>query len=154
MILEIAGLLLFLGVALFLLLPMRRGIQRQARQGRWPRVQALVAEHRIREEGHSGFREFRVQYEYGGVAHDRWVGVADGTRHTMLSDSRATNIYKAVRARMAKHPVGSQLAVMVNPENMDEAYFVERELPVLVIFFVVLGVFAVFLAMFAFVAFS
>lgn len=154
MILEIGGLLLLVGVALFFLLPMRHGMRRQARQGKWPRVAALVKEHRIREEGENGFREFRAQYRHGGANHDRWVGVADGTSHTMISDDSSASIYDAVRARMAKQPIGSQLAVMINPENRDEAYFVERELPVKAIFYVVLAVFVAFFAMVCFIVFS
>jgi hypothetical protein len=66
----------------------------------------------------------------------------------------ASRIEAAVRKRMAKHPVGSQLAVMVNPTDTNEAYFVERELPARLIFFVALGVFALFFALFAFIAFA
>lgn len=153
MILQIGGLLLLVGVALFFLVPMWRAMQRQTRQGAWPRVQALITEHREREDAIRMLVQFRVQYEYGGQAYDRWVGVVDGTSLTMVGGKRGTDaVARSLRAFWAKHPVGSQLPVMINPENTKEAYFAERELPMRVIFFLSLAVFAVFFAVFAFIS--
>ncbi len=154
MILEIGGLVLFVAVALLLLMPIVRGAARQRVQGTWPRVQARVTEHRLRRQGNDGFREYRVQYEYGGVAHDRFVGVADGSRHHLLASSSAIKVERALRHRMANHPVGSLLPVMVNPANPDEAYFVERELPARLIAIVTTAILALFFAAFLLVAFA
>jgi hypothetical protein len=148
MILEIAGLLVFLAVAAFLLVPMYRSGGRQRRQAAWPRVQALIKGRRIRTSGNRLYREYFVQYEYAGAAQERWVGVPDATFHTESHEPGGISTHRAVEARMAKHPDGSKLEVMIHPDNPDEAYFADRELPARTLAYVATAIFAVFFLLF------
>ena len=151
MILEIGGLLVFLAVGAFLLVPMYRSGGRQRRQAGWPRVQALVKDRRIRTSGTRLYREYFVQYEHAGAVHERWVGVPDGTFHT-ASDEPGMSTPRALKAQMAKHPDGSKLEVMVHPDNPDEAYFADRELPARTLAYVATVIFAIFFLVFLYVA--
>jgi hypothetical protein len=155
MILEIAGLALFLAVAAFLLVPMFRSKGREAVQSRWPRVPAEVLQHRLREKGNSGFEEYLVRYSHGGVQHERFVGSPDGSGVTLTGNESHVNIRENLRDRMARRrPVGSMTEIMVNPANPAEAYTLDREVPVRVLAWVVSAIFAVFFVIFVVIAFE
>lgn len=156
MTLEIGGLVLLVVVALVLVVPIYRSGTRQKLQATWPRVDARVQEHRLRVvEQIRGFAEYRVEYEYGGATCTRWVGAPDGSSHTMVASSSAgISVEEAVRHRMARHPVGSTLEVMVNPANPDEVFKVEREFPARLAAYALTVVFLAFFAAFLYVAYA
>lgn len=152
MILEIAGLTLFLFVAAFLLWPMFRSGDRQRVQKQWPRVRGEVTEQRVRIVGDTGFPEYRVRYRYRNDDREAFVGSADklGYSHYNLD----YNVRTAVDAKMARKPIGSPIEIMINPANDAEVYLVERELPARMIGFIVAGIFLVFLVIFVVIAFD
>lgn len=127
MILEIAGLLLLVAVAWFLITPMVRSGRRQALQARWPRVRGEVAGHQVRASGTTGYPEYRVRYRFEGRDFDPFVGFADSLGHTAYN--RDYRVKRAVDQQMARRPVGSSIEVMVNPMDHGEGYVVERERP-------------------------
>lgn len=152
MILEIAGLLLFLLVAFGLLYPMLKGIRRQRAQSAWPRVRGVVTEHRVVVRGDSGFPEYRVRYTFGGQEYESFCGSPAPVGHTAYE--RNYRVQQAVQGAMAKRPVGETTEIMVDPADPERAHIVERELPARAIAIVVSGVFLVFLVVFVIIAFD
>lgn len=152
MILEIAGLALFVFVAVFLLVPMFRSSKRQAEQRRWPRVRAEVLALRVRMSGSTGLAEYRVRYNMNGRTYEELAGSADGLGYTHYDVNY--KVKRAVDAKMARHPVGSQIELMVNPANHAQVFFVERELPARALAYVVTAIFALFLIAFVALAFG
>jgi Protein of unknown function (DUF3592) len=151
LILEIAGLALFLFVAVFLMAPMFRSGERQRRQKQWPHVQGVVTEHRVRVAGDTGFPEYRVRYRFRDEDREAFVGSPDRLGH---SNYRDYDVRRAVEAKMAKKPIGSPIEIMINPANYGEIYHVEWELPARTIAFVVGAIFLVFLVIFVVIAFD
>lgn len=144
---------LYIFVALFFLVSMIRNVRRISRQRLWPRVSAEVTQHRIRQQKLNLFREFRVRYAFEGIDHHRWAGVADGTHHSSVGPKGSTtSAREALEHLMSKHPVGSQLEIMINPADHDEVYFVERELPALAITIVTAAIFTALFAVFLYIA--
>ena len=152
MILEIAGLALFLFVAAFLLWPMFRSGDRQRVQKQWPRLRGKVTEQRVRMAGDTGFPEYRVRYRFRNQDREAFAGSSDGLGHTHYNFDY--DVKKAVDAKMARKPVGSPIEIMINPANDAEVYIVERELPARMIGLVVGAIFLVFLVIFAVIAFD
>ena len=152
MILEIAGLTLFLFVAAFLLWPMFRSGDRQRLQKQWPRVQGKVTEQRVRMAGDTGFPEYRVRYRFRNEDREAFAGSPDGLGHTHYSLSY--KVRRAVDAKMARKPVGSSIEIMINPANDSEVYIVERELPARTIGLVAGAIFLVFLVIFLVIVFD
>ena len=152
MILEIAGLVLFLFVAGFLLWPMFRSGDRQRLQKQWPRVSGQVTEQRVRMAGHTGFPEYRVRYRFRNEEREAFAGSPDRLGHTNYDFDH--DVKKAVDAKMARKPVGSSIEIMVNPADDAEVYLVERELPARMIGLVVGAIFLVFLVIFVVIAFD
>ncbi len=152
MILEIAGLVLFLFVAAFLLWPMFRSGDRQGLQKQWPRVRGQVTEQRVRMVGDTAFPEYRVRYRFRNEDREAFAGSADklGHSHYQLN----YNVRNTVDAKMARKPVGSSIEIMVNPANDAEVYLVERELPARMIGLVVGAIFLVSLVIFMVIAFD
>jgi hypothetical protein len=150
-ILEIAGLALFVFVAVFLLVPMFRSSGRQAVQQQWQRVRAEVLALRVRMSGNTGHAEYRVRYDLAGRTHEEWAGSPDGLGYTHYDIDY--DVKRAVDGKMARHPVGSQIDVMVNPANHAQAFFVERELPARALAYVATAVFALFFIVFVVLAF-
>jgi len=151
LILEIAGLALFLFVAAFLLWPMFRSGDRQRVQKQWPRVRGKVTEQRVRMAGGTGFPEYRVRYRFRNEDREAFAGSPDGLGHTRYNDY---DVRKAVDGKMARKPVGSSIEIMINPANDAEIYIVERELPARTIAFVVGAIFLLFLVIFVVIAFD
>ncbi|HET8774165.1 MAG TPA: DUF3592 domain-containing protein [Thermoanaerobaculia bacterium] len=152
MILEIAGLALFVFVAVFLLVPMFRSSRRQAAQQRWPRVRAEVLGLGVRMRGSTGHAEYRVRYNMDGRTYEELAGSADGLGYTHYDVDY--DVKRAVDAKMARHPVGSQIDVMVNPANHAQAFFVERELPARALAYAATAIFALFFIVFVVLAFG
>lgn len=152
MILEIAGLSLFLFVAAFLLYPMFRSSKRQAVQGRWPRVRGEVLEQRVRMEGSTGLITYRVRYAVDGRSYEEYAGAPDGLGYTHYD--RDYDVRRAVDAKMARRAVGSPIELMVNPANHAEVFFVERQLPARALAYVVSAIFLVFFVVFVAIAFG
>jgi hypothetical protein len=152
LILEIAGLALFLFVAAFLLWPMFRSGDRQRVRKQWPRVQGKVTEHRVRVAGDTAFPEYRVRYRFRNEEREAFAGSPDRLGHTHYNFDY--DVKKAVDAKLARKPVGSPIEIMINPANEAEVYIVERELPARMIGFVVGAIFLVFLVIFAVIAFD
>jgi hypothetical protein len=146
LILEIGGLALFLFVAVFLLVPMFRSGKRQTAQQGWPRVRGEVTAQRVRMSGNTGFPEYRVRYEIDGRSYEEFAGSSDGLGHTHYD--LEYDVRKAVDAKMARKPVGSQIDVRVNPASHGEVYVVERELPARTLAYVVTAIFVLFFAAF------
>lgn len=133
--------------------PMIRSLRRIRRQSRWPRVSGEVTQHRIRQQRLRLFREFRVRYAFEGTEHHRWVGVGDGTWHHSVGPAGShTPVRESLEQLMSKHPVGSQLEVMINPADRNEVYFVEREMPVLAITITTAAIFTALLIVFLYIA--
>lgn len=152
MILEIAGLSLFLFVAAFLLAPMFRSGERQRLQKTWPRVRGEVTEQRVRMAGDTGFPEYRVRYRFRNEDREAFAGSPDGLGYTHYSLDY--DVRNAVNAKMARKPVGSTIEIMINPANDAEVYFIERQLPARMIGFIVGAIFMVFLVIFVVIAFD
>lgn len=152
MILEIAGLALFLFVAAFLLWPMFRSGDRQRQQKQWPRVRGEVTEQRVRMAGDTGFPEYRVRYRFRNEDREAFAGSPDGLGYSHYNLDY--NVRNAVDAKRARKPVGSSIEIMINPANDAEVYIVERELPARMIGFVVGAIFLVFLVIFVVIAFD
>ena len=152
MILEIAGLLLFLFVAGFLLWPMFRSGDRQRLQKEWPRVRGEVTEQRVRMAGDTGFPEYRVRYRFRNEDRETFAGSPDGLGYSRYNLNYG--VKKAVDAKMARKPVGSSIEIMINPANDSEVYLVERELPARTIGLIVGAIFLVFLVIFVVIAFD
>lgn len=152
MILEIAGLTLFLFVAAFLLAPMFRSGDRQRVQKQWPRVQGEVTEQRVRMLGDTGFPEYRVRYRFRNEDREAFAGSPDGLGHTHYNLSY--KVRRAVDAKMSRKPAGSSIEIMINPANDSEVYLVERELPARTIGLVVGAIFLLFLVIFVVIAFD
>ena len=152
MILEIAGLTLFVLVAVFLLVPMFRSSRRQAVQQRWPRVRAEVLALGVRMSGNTGHAEYRVRYDIDGRTYEELAGSADGLGYTAYDHDY--DVKRAVDAKMARHPVGSQIDVRVNPANHADGMFVERELPARTLAYVATAIFALFFVVFVVLAFG
>lgn len=152
MILEIAGLALFLFVAAFLMAPMFRSSERQRKQKQWPRAKGVVTEQRVRMAGDTAFPEYRVQYRFRNEEREAFAGSPDGLGHTHYSLDY--DVRRAVDGKMARKPVGSSIEIMVNPDNDAEVYIVERELPARTIGLVVGAIFLVFLVIFVVIAFD
>lgn len=150
MILEIAGLALFLFVAAFLLRPMFRSGDRQREQKQWPRVRGAVTEQRVRMSGDTGFPEYRVRYRFRNEEREAFAGSPDGVGYTHYSLSY--KVKRAVDAKMSRKPVGSSIEIMINPADDAEIYIVERELPARTIGLVVGAIFLVFLVIFLVIA--
>jgi hypothetical protein len=151
LILEIAGLTLFLFVAAFLLWPMFRSGDRQRLQKQWPRVRGEVTEQRVRMAGDTGFPEYRVRYRFLNDDREAFAGSPDRLGHTHYNNY---DVRKAVDAKMARKPVGSSIEIMINPADYAEVYIVERELPARMLGFVVGAIFLVFLVIFVVIAFD
>lgn len=151
MILEIAGLVLFLFVAGFLLWPMFRSGDRQRERKQWPRVRGTVTEQRVRMAESTGFPEYRVRYRFRNQEREAFAGSPDDLGHSLYRDY---HVKKAVDAKMARKPVGSSIEIMVNPADDAEVYIVERELPARMIGLVVGAIFLVFLVIFVVIAFD
>jgi hypothetical protein len=152
LILEIAGLSLFLLVAVFLLVPMFRSSRRQGAQRQWPRVRGEVLEHRVRMERSAGLMEYRVRYAIGGRTYEEYAGAPDGIGYTHYDSDY--DVRRAVDAKMARHPVGSPIELIVNPASHAEAFFVERQLPARALAYVVSAIFLVFFLIFVAFAFG
>ncbi len=152
MILEIAGLALFVFVAVFLLVPMFRSSRRQAEQRQWPRVRAEVLGLGVRMNGNTGYAEYRVRYAIDGRTYEELAGSADGLGYTDYD--RDYDVKRAVDGKMARHPVGSQLDVRINPANHAQVFFVERELPARALAYVATAIFALFFVVFVVIAFG
>jgi hypothetical protein len=151
--LGVVGLLLYVGTALFLMIPMVRAARRQKQLATWPRVAALVTAHRISSETYVSCREFEVQYEYDGEPYDRWVGSPDWKAESSTVRQRALHVREAVLRGMNKMaPIGAHLPVMINPADPAEAYFVDRQLPAKAIAIASALVFALFFLVFAYLA--
>jgi Protein of unknown function (DUF3592) len=151
-ILEIAGLLLFLFVAGFLLYPMFRSSKRQATQRRWPRVRGEVVEQRVRMEGSTGLITYRVRYAVDGRSYEEYAGAPDGLGYTNYDIEY--DVRRALDAKVARHPVGSQIELMVDPSNHAAVFFLERQLPARALAYIVSAVFLVFLIVFVVIAFD
>ena len=152
MILEIAGLTLLLFVAAFLIVPMVRSGDRQAAQKQWLHVRGEVTAQRVRMQGSIGFPEYNVRYEIDGRVYEQFVGSSDGLGHTHYDINY--KVKRAVDAKMARQPVGSSIAVKVNPANHGEVLLVERELPARMLAYVAGAIFLLFLLLFAALAFG
>jgi hypothetical protein len=151
LILEIAGLVLLLFVAAFLIVPMIRSGGRQAAQQKWLRMRGKVTAQRVRMEGQTGFPEYCVSYRIDGRTYEEYAGSADRVGHTNYLDY---DVKRAVDAKMARKPVGSQIDIQVNPARHGEVYIVERELPARMIAYVVGAIFLLFFLLFAALAFG
>jgi hypothetical protein len=146
------ALLLYVGMALFLLTPMVRAARRQKLQSTWPRVPAVVTAHRISSETLTSCRQFRVQFDYDGQRHDRWVSDPDGG-WDHATRSLPLHLQEEMRRTMTRlAPVGSELQVMINPQGVDEAYYVARQLPAKAIAVASATVFVTFFALFVYLA--
>ncbi|MDP9193505.1 MAG: DUF3592 domain-containing protein [Acidobacteriota bacterium] len=151
MILEIAGLALLLFVAAFLIVPMVRSGDRQAAQQKWLHLRGEVTAQRVRMQGRTGFPEYNVRYEIDGRVYEQYAGSSDQTGHTDYLDY---DVKRAVDAKMARKPVGSSIAIKVNPANHSEVFLVERELPARMLAYVAGAIFLLFLLLFAALAFG
>jgi hypothetical protein len=150
MILEIAGLLLLVGVAAFFLVPMVRGSKRQSDQAGWPRVRGVITDKRVRMHNNAGYPEYRVRYQVGGEQFEDFVGSPVDAGHTQYGmDYDVTRI---VDARMARRPLDSPIDIMVDPNNPRRAFLVERELPLRTIAWIVGTIFLLFFLFFGAVA--
>jgi len=146
MILEIAGLLLLVGVAAFYLVPLVRGSKRQSDQAGWARVRGVITEQRVRMHNGAGYPEYRVRYRVGGQEFEDFVGSAVDAGHTDYGmDYDVTRI---VDERMARRPAGSPIDILVDPNNPRRAFLVERELPLRKIAWIVGAIFVLFFLFF------
>jgi hypothetical protein len=150
-ILEIAGLVLLLLVAVALIAPMLRSSSRQVAQKQWPRVQAEVLARRVRIEGDTGFPEYSVRYAIDGRLYEEYAGSAGTVGHTHYLNPR---IKQAVDAKMGRTPIGSQIQVKVNPSDHRQVYLVERELPARALAYAVAAIFLLFFLLFVALAFD
>ena len=151
MILEIAGLVLLLLVAVALIAPMLRTSTRQAAQKQWPRVQAEVLERRVRMQGDTGFPEYSVRYEIDGRVYEEFAGSAGSLGHTHYLNPK---VKQAVDAKMARTPIGSHIEVKVNPSDHRQVYLIERELPARALAYAAAAIFLLFFLLFAALAFD
>ncbi|HEX7829499.1 MAG TPA: DUF3592 domain-containing protein, partial [Thermoanaerobaculia bacterium] len=141
MILEIAGLSLFIAVALFLLTPMFRAAARQRARNAWPRMQGVVTAHYVRMRETTGFPEYRIRYEHEGVTHETYCGSVENVGHTRYDNY---DVARAVSALMAKRAIGSTAEVMIDPST-SKPYIVERKFPMTLLTVVATLIFIAFL---------
>jgi hypothetical protein len=120
------GLVISLLAAASIVWSISRDAKARNRRSGWPRVRGNVLEHRLRRDGlHRAFMEVRLEYEYDGAPYERWIGSADPRG----MDAAKEYIEKTLLERMAeRHPIGSELKVIVSPDDRRQAYLVEREL--------------------------
>jgi hypothetical protein len=131
---------------------MVRAARRQKRLAMWPRVPALVTAHRISSETLASCRQFRVQFDHDGKPQDRWVSDPDGGWDHATGSPKVHVKEELLRRMTTLAPVGSQLQVMINPEDPAEVYYVDRQLPAKAIAIASATVFALFFALFVYLA--
>jgi hypothetical protein len=113
-------------VALFLLGV--KGARLRAAIARWPRVPAVVLEHRIYSHGmgrdSAHIRpQFLVRYTVAGV---RYETVCDSPTKAGFKDGRA------VKRFQKKYPVNAEVSVYVDPRNAERAFLWLPELSTIV----------------------
>lgn len=151
MILVYASILGLLIAAVAFIVPMLRSAKRQRVQSAWTPLEGTVLEHRMRNAGDGGgCEELRVRFDLAGRSHEAWCGSPDGRalRNYFSSRGEPADRYLvrgAVKKFFDKRPVGSKLAIRVNPADPAQAIYVKRELPALALAIVTGAIFLGFI---------
>lgn len=152
MILVYASLVGLLIAAPVLIWPMVRSAKRQRLQSSWTPLEGTVLQHRMRHAGDGGgCEELLVRFDLGGRAHEAWCGSPDGKPITGYFASSGQDgadndlVRRSVEKFFANRPVGSRLAIRVNPANPEQAIYAKRELPAIVLAWVTGAIFAGFI---------
>ena len=120
MIVQAAAFALLCLAAAFLAWPIWKAAGVQRRRERWPRVTGKVLEQRMRAEGNSVHLEYLVSYEYAGEA---WQRVCRDWRGGRYARSVKTGAQQLLRRRLEQFPVGSDIELMLHPDDPGAAYY-------------------------------